>query len=279
MLYTTGNRFTWWVSNNTTPTGTPGTNRAPGANNVMSAYTQLLSALANDVYLVHIRITGANTSAAARDILVDIGVDPAGGSSYSVLVPYLLGSIATNDGCGQEYLFPIFIKAGSTVAARAQVNNATAGNCRIWITCFGLPTRPELVKSGSYVTAVGATSASSSGTAVTPGTSAAEGSWTSLGSSAEPHWWWQVGMGINDSTVSAQNYTIDLAKGDGSNKDIIFEDQMVLTSSAESMTRPLAAAAFNAYCETPASETIYGRMSASGTPDSNVSLIAYGVGG
>lgn len=279
MLYTSGNRWNWWVSNNSAPTGTPGTNRAPGTSNSKSAYTQVLSALAEDVYMIHLKFTQGNTSAAARDILADIGVDPAGGSSYTVLIPDLIVSCCQNDGNGVEYAFPLFIKAGSTVAVRAQVNNATAGNCRCWITCFGAPSRPELVKAGSYCTALTPTTASSSGVAITAGSAAAEGSWTLLGTPSDSHWWWQVGMGVNDSTMTALNYTLDIAHGDATNKDIIFEDIMVLTSSAEAQTRPAAQMLLNGYCEVPASENIYGRISCSGTPDSNISMIAYGVGG
>ncbi|MGH7949134.1 MAG: hypothetical protein ACREQF_07925, partial [Candidatus Binataceae bacterium] len=104
------------------------------AQNSKGSYAQVFTALAFDAYFIAIQINSNNAAAAARDTIIDIGVDPAGGTSYTVLIPDLLGSCASNlaaisatAGCGIWYYFPLWIKAGSTIGARASVNNATVG--------------------------------------------------------------------------------------------------------------------------------------------------------
>jgi hypothetical protein len=275
-----GNEWGWSVSNVTgQPDLTPGTDVTPGASNSMGSWTQTLSALAYDAYLVEILISGGSSSGSARDMLVDIGADPAGGSSYSVIIPTLLGSCAffVQSGPVLRYLFPLRIAAGSTIAARAQVNNGTAGGVDVQMACWGLPREPLAVKAGSFVTAYGITAASSSGTSVTSGTSS-EGSWTELGTvgSDENPWWWQVGMGVNDSSMSLRAYDADLAIGDGSNQDTIISGQRYITITSEALgcTRHVSAE-FHA----AVGAKVAGRLQCSGTPDSNLSMAAWAVGG
>lgn len=274
-----GDEFAFKTSNidGTRPAGGIGTSVTPG-NNTKGSWVQLLTALAYEVIDVEVHINSGNTSAAARDILVDIGYDPAGGSSYSVLIPDLLGSCAgTLTDIGPcVYHFPLKIPAGATVAARAAVNNATVGTVRVIIHVKGRPAHPAMHKVGTYVVAVGITSASSSGTAITAGTTS-DGTWTSLGSPSKPAWHWQLGFGVNDSTMTALAYFGDLSVGDGTNFSVIIKDMLWRTDSSERSSFYNPSSGCEKYVGT--SGVLYARLQCSGTADASLSMAAYGVGG
>jgi hypothetical protein len=285
MLWVPGgaSNFSWRVDSigTTRPAAALGATVTP-AQNSKGSYAQVFSALARDVFFLLININSNNVAAAARDTIIDIGVDPAGGTSYSVLIPDLLGSCASSlgalsatAGTGIWYGFPIWIKAGSTVGARASVNNATVGTCRVRGFAFGSPKRRDRVKVGTKVTAYGITAASSRGTLVTPGTTS-EGAWTSLGSITQPAWWWQLGVGVNDSTMGAVSYFADLGIGDASNKFAVIENEAVLSSGSEALSKE--GSMWGCEFDVPGSgQTVYGRLQCSGTADSNVSMAAYAV--
>lgn len=272
--------FEWWTSNNTgRPAAAMGTSITPG-NNTMGSYTQILSgaSVAQDVYGIYVMINSNTVSAAARNALVTIGVDPAGGTSYTDTIPTLLGSCAGAATVGGIwYYFPLWIRAGSSIAAQASVNNATVGTLRVYTQVFGQPTNPEAVKVGTYVDAFGVTTGTSSGTAITSGTTS-EGAWTALATSiSRSCWWWQIGMGVNDTTMAALVYAADLASGDASNKRVIIQDQLFNSSSAEALSSP----PMTVGCEmdVAAGVNVYGRLQCSGTADSSLSMAAYGLGG
>ena len=201
MLYVpSANDYKWKLSSQqgVRPAAAYGHSVTPG-NNVMGTWVQMVAgaSLTEDVWFIMINVNSGAVSAASRDMLIDIGVDPAGGSSYVVKIPYLLASSSapynvSHGGCW--FGFPLRIKAGSSIAARAQVNNATVGTVRVLAWVYGQPRRPETTRTGSFVRSFGQTTGSSSGTTTVPGTTA-DGTWVQLGSAlAEPLWWWQLGF-------------------------------------------------------------------------------------
>lgn len=265
----------------TRPGNSIGTSVTPVQNAQNGTYSQVLTALSYDCCGLWININSAGAASALRDMLVTIGVDPAGGTSYNVLIPNLIGrggSIATETcGNGVNYYFPIWIKAGSTVAARASVNNATVGTVRVWCRAFGLPSDARSLHVGTRVEAIGVVTATSEGTSVTSGTTA-EGAWASLGTTANDNWWFQAGMCAGDGTIANGIYFLDLAYGDGSNKDIIISDQSIVASTTTET--------FNWGVQTPmnmrevkAGTTMYGRLQCSGTVDTDPTVACWGLGG
>jgi hypothetical protein len=277
--------FEWSVGNMSTPGVSPGTSVTP-AQNAMGNWANLLGALAHDVFGVMVNINTGGVATKSRDILVNIGVDTAGGTSYATVIPYLLGSCAgsynliTTGGGGHWYYFPLFIKVGSTVAAQASINNATVGTVYVGIVCYGLPMRPCLEKVGSFVTAFGTTAASSAGTAVTSGSSGSKGNFTLLGTTTQDLWWWQLGIGCRSSAMAVLYYTADLATGaSASANKIIIPDKQFVTSTDETLS-VYGMQDVSAYSETPAGSKVYARIACNGaTPDANLSAIAYGLGG
>lgn len=274
------NSFEWWTSNNTgRPSAAMGTSITPG-NNTMGSYTQLLAgaSVTQDVFGILIQINSNAVAAAARDTLVTIGVDPAGGTSYTDTIQNLLGSCAApNTFGGINYYFPLWIRAGSSIAAKASVNNATVGTLRVYTQVLGQPTNPEAIKVGTYVDSFGVTTGSSNGTTVTSGTTS-EGSWTTLATSTSRScWWWQLGMGCNDSTMAALVYAADLGIGDGTTKRVVVNDMLAFADSSERLS--YGPYTFGCEFDAAAGVNVYGRLQCSGTADSGLSLAAYGLGG
>ena len=271
--YITGNVLT------TRPATAYGTVITP-AQNAYGSYTEILSdtSVTRDCYGILININSNNATTAARNTIVTIGVDTSGGTSYVTLIPDLLGSCAaplTITGAlgGIWYYFPVFIKNGTALAAKASVNNATVGTLRVACWLFGDPTHPHLIRCGQGVEAIGITAASSSGTAVTSGTTN-EGAWTSLGTTTRTCFAWQLGMGVNDGTMSAVSYNLDLAADNNATAPkIIIQDAMAASNSTEqfSLTQQ------DAYMDVASGATMYGRMQCSGTADASLSMAAYGV--
>lgn len=278
------------VALGTRPATNWGASITPG-NNTYGSYTSVQSAHTEDAYGILININSNNVSAAARDALVTIGFDPAGGTSFgglggvagneinhlvaSCAVAYLLGSAANTGGIW--YYFPLFIKAGTSIGAKASINNATVGTLRVATWLMTRPTNPKTLRCGSFVRTFGATTASSSGTAITPGTTT-KATYTQVGSAiAEPLWFWELGIGMNNATMPNNIYHCDLAVGSSTSANqTVIQDAFVAISSTEAIGKPVA----GAYWQAAVGDNVYVR--AQGGPnalDIGYSMIAYGVGG
>jgi hypothetical protein len=247
-----------------------------------SNYQEIFSAAAvtHDVYGIRISAGVLAVNAETRMVLFDVATDPAGGTSYSPVINNLaFMPITTTMAGANSFFFPLYIKAGSSIAIRAQCGTGgVSTQYRVWLYCK--PTRPEQWRVGTYVQTLGATTASTTGTAVTPGTTS-EGSWASIGTTTLPTWYWQAAVLIDDSTITANGvYDCDVGLSDsGFSYDVVIQGLSYYATSAESLV-PLAYPSFNECVrETPAGMAAYGRIQCSGTADSNVSMIVYALGG
>ena len=275
--------YQWQLSTtNARPASAYGTTVTP-AQNSKGTYAELIDGalVTEDVWGIYINVNSGDFAAEARCTLLDIGIDEAAGTSYSVVIPDLFcacsGDFITNGltHMGIHYFFPLFIKAGSSIAARASVEAATVRTLRCWATLFGRPRNPEVTPVGHSVTAYGVTAATSSGTTITPGTTS-EGAWTTLGTTTKDHWYWQQGFGISDATMNTFSYFVDLSAGDATTQRLLLENQMWTTDSGERTANRLLMA--QRYGHVKSGETIQGRAQCDGTlDDGTYSMIAYGL--
>lgn len=259
--------------------GDTGTSVTPGASNAEGSYTQVASSgnIAEDVYWMEIRCDAGATSAAAKNQLLDVGVDPAGGTSYTAVISNLIMGCSASLALGampRVFQFPLFIKVGSSVAVRIQGSSGTAGTVLVRARFWGRPNRPENAKRGSFSETIG-TITNSSGVAFTPGTGS-KGSWASLGTTTRDLWWWQLGVGVDDTTMSNQSGLFDLAYGDATNKVIIIPDNVHLFFNTEAISNEMQC---NCFKRVPGGSTLYVRGSVTVGPDSNYSAVAVGMGG
>jgi hypothetical protein len=262
------------------PTAAYGTTVTPG-NNTYGSWAQLLTATSEDADWIEININSISASATATDTLVTIGVDPAGGTSYTDLIPHLLATAASpyfgsNAVGGIWYRFPLRIRAGSTLAARASQNNASPSTGSVLVRLYR-QSRPDVgPRVGTYVKTFGEVTASSKGTDITSGTTA-EGAWTQLGSAvgADDHFFfWQIGIGQNAAAMSTGIQHVDLGIGDGTNYRTPILDETVSYNGSEMMS----AVYDGAYATVADGDKIYARAQGSGAA-TTLSAIAYAVGG
>lgn len=267
----------------TNPSATPGTGVIAGTGNALGSWVQIASSanISFDVYGFYVQFVGGSTSGASKQHLADIGIDPAGGTSYtSIISDFCCGSApgATQAG-SREHFFPLRIPAGSSVAARIRGSHATGSTVRMPFKFYGGLSAPGMFRSGSFSETLGADQANSKGTAFTPG-NAADGAWALLGTTVNDLWWWQLGHQIDNTTITSEYTYIELAYGDASNKTSIFRmmhgGTTVETAGFALQTQlvPLAA-----YCPVKAGTNIYIRGRCNNAPDSGYNANVVGIGG
>lgn len=267
-----------WGAN---PASTIGTAVTPGASNAEGSWTQVASSanIANDVYGFYMQIHSGASSNASKQHLLDIGVDPAGGTSYSPIISNLVCgcSPSLTVAGAKEHFFPMWIKSGSSVAVRIQGSNATAGTVRVAIRFYGKPSDPLWIPVCTYSETLG-TITNSSGTSFTPG-NGADGSWVSLGTTSRPLWWWQLGYQIDNGTITAEYTYLELAWGDSTNKHTMFKVMHGGTTTEScglaAQTQMLNIAAVN---PVPGGTEIFIRGRCNNAPDTGYNAVAVGCG-
>ena len=172
------------------------------------------SVINTDIYSMLLRIHSHFTSGATRPLVIDVGIDLAGGTSYTVLIPDLIVGNAGNfySRGGHRFSFPIHIPAGASLGIRGQSN--VTSSYRGALALYGKPTRPEMVSVGTYFEALGYTSAGL-GTALTPGVSGTWGDYVSLGTTTKDLWNFQVAYYVNNAVRSITAVTYELSYGVG----------------------------------------------------------------
>jgi hypothetical protein len=191
---------------------------AAGANADGTAVS-VIAALTHDVHYLTIGIGSAvSTTSVDTAALMDILVDPAGGTTWAAFIDDLVcgfcpamssGSI----GLSQYYHFPVWIKSGSSIGA--QVRSATASHgLQVVIWAYGEPSRPDAWWCGHQVESLGINAASSKGTDITPGSSTATFSWTNVGSATSGRYGAiQFGQNGSDGISAAQSYHTQIGIG------------------------------------------------------------------
>lgn len=276
------NEFNAVASYGTTRPGTTaafGTSLTPATTNAYGTAVQVGNDLTQDSYGMLVNANLVFTAGSFRQAAIEISVDYTGGTTYTPILSGIPISQADNYAAGGIwYYFPVFIPSGSAVAAaaRASTNTALGVNIR-YMTA---PSDPSMVKKASFIESIGLTlgAGTVTGVSVTPGTTA-EGAWTSIGTTTKRLWWWQIATQHSDTTMTALNYHVDLAVGDGTNFDIITSDYYVRTTGNESFQNlPLVTGVEKVV---PAGSTIYARVQNAGNNENAgaFQIVALGCGG
>ena len=167
-----------------------GTQVASGVSNADGSAVSVLSALAHDVeYLQIVLGTVTASSGIDNNALMDILIDPAGGTSWSVLIPSLGVGGLTAPVFGAApvppsgfYDFPIWIPAGASIGAQARCAAASLQTLSVMMRASGGNANPASWWCGQRVSAIGTDAANSRGTAHTSGASGSFSSWANFGS-------------------------------------------------------------------------------------------------
>jgi hypothetical protein len=262
-----------------TPSATPGTSITANATpNAEGSWTEILADLAQDCYWIELYVhTSSGTG--DRQILLDIGADPAGGTSYSAIISNIVvgnvGAVTTTGG-GQRFLFPYYLKATTAVAARIQCSQASI-TMRVAIRVIGQPSNSACVPVGQFSETIG-TITNSQGVGFTPG-NAADGSWQSLGTTAKAMWWWQLAFSVANGTITAEYTHVELAYGDVTNKRLIIKATHGGTTGETIGDLMMGNRSFSCFCPVPAGATLYVRGRCNNAPDTGYNAVAVGIGG
>ena len=254
----------------------PGTIVAPGTSNAEGSWVELLpdASITTDIQYITFGIWNGSSSAVAKNHLIDFGIDPAGGTSYVAFFSNLAcGMSSGTAGCASWFHFPVTMPAGSAGAFRIQGSDGTAGSPRIICRAYGKPSRPELWRKAAYSETVG-TITNSNGVSFTPG-NGSFGSWASLGTTAKKHFWAQLGMQIDNGTVTGEGCRVQLGIGDGTNMHVI-TDFLVNAASSEQLFREMQV---SCQWEIPAGAELWVRGYNSGAPVSGFNATAVLFGG
>lgn len=261
-----------------TPSATVGTLLTPGFNNVEGSWIQVASAanVTQAVYMMYMMILSQGGDGRPAVMMIDIGIDTAGGTNYTPIISNIAaGGSGSISNRGKAFVFPYLIPAGSSIAVRAQTN-ATSGAGRIAIDLFGQPdTTPIAV--GTIAETIGFTSGSQ-GTTFTPNQTT-YGSWTSLGTTSNSLWWWQLGINVDNPTVTGTGlHFVELAYGDVATKTTILKSVYNLGTN-ETTFDLISGNTFQCYRPLPAGSELWIRALTQNAPDTGFNATVIGIGG
>jgi hypothetical protein len=302
-LLTVPNSWGWIrtteTNTNDTPISTPGVALTAGAVGVKGAWTNIstynsVNTLDVECHFVTLEMHGRPTSTLSNAQLVDIGVDPAGGSSPTLVASNIAvgqsAYFADTEGVQVRAELPLCIPAGASVFARTAFSPNAANSAALIAAYFGAPSRPEAVWSGQFCESIGIANDGSvptncDATPVTPGNS---GSWTgSIGTAAGD--WHELGTAaqnlrhislfpqIRNATMAALHYFWELGIGDGATVVPIIKKIRASTTSSERVV--WKGRQGGAFFDIPAGTKIYARANCSGTSDTGWTAMALGIGG
>lgn len=249
--------------------------------NSEGAYSTLIAdtSITSDCYWMHVMVHTNSATTAARNVLLDLAVDPAGGTSFTNIISNIVvGDAPAPTAAGlKSYIFPYYIKAGSELGARIQSSIASVTS-RVAVRLYGQPTNPLMVPRGTISQTMG-TITNSNGQSFTPG-NAADGSWVDLGATSYPMWWWQLGYQIDNGTITAEYTYIEVAWGDASNKHTILKTTHGgTTAEVAAYITDSHLIMCEAYMPVPAGANIYIRGRCNNAPDTGYNATVIGIGG
>ena len=206
------------------------------------AWVDVLSATAFEGF--HLEVSVENTRASNTDTsaLADIGIDAAGGTSYTVLVPNILIGHAKETEGARGFQIPVYIPTGSTVAARTQ-SIVTSDTALIGVVLHGGVPADNPLPAHGLVVDYGTTIASSSGTTPANASLHTKGAWVELTSATtHPHRGLSVAVQGSDDVMGTRRHLFDIATGAATSEVVLIENMYVESSGGEIVTSYLPVA-------------------------------------
>lgn len=192
-----------------------------GTASVKGTAVELIASTAFDAYGMIVTAGGYGAAATASQGAMDILI---GAATEEVLIANLLmgycGTFATVAGKGhKQWFFPIYIPAGTRIAAQAAGARTTTA-FRVGVFLFGGDGCPPW-RCGSKVTTYGMGTVPD-GTAITPGASGAAGSWTQIAASTnEDHFAFCPSFQLTgDTTTNLRGINVDIGIGAATEEQI-----------------------------------------------------------
>ncbi len=205
-----------------------------GTANTKGSWTQILPALTFDAFYIY--ITALNTVASATDtsLLLDVGIDPAGGTSYIVVVPNILFGFSFDvDQMRQDFAIPVYMPTGSTVAARIQSVITSETTDVAFQVVGGIPSDNPFPPVGLIVD-YGTNTSDSGGVAGSNADANTKSAWVEITpATTHPH----RGIGFakqgNTDAMSSSNWFADIGIGSAGSEVVLIGDLYWKTTTSE----------------------------------------------
>ena len=279
LAHTPGPAFQFAADNLTgTPsaTGLAGTAFAYGGSNADGSAVGVLGALDQDACYLVVGFAGGASTGEDGSSLVDILIDPAGGTSWASLVDDLAAGCSPTQSATVPamcwYHLPLYIPAGATLGVQGRRNGATASSGRCIVQVFGAPSRPDQWWCGQGVEGIGINAASSKGTSHTPGSTGVYSAYATVGTSAKRHGAIQFTVNGADNNMLARGYywQIGISGAQAPGTPTYYHT----SSGAEVITRTGHAGPI--FCDFPEGTTYQTRATCNGTSEAH-DVAIYGV--
>jgi hypothetical protein len=236
--------------------------------------TEIIASTNFEAFLVEVFCSEHGTAGTASQACLDILI---GAATEEVLIPDLLAGysgagIAARVG-PKRWMFPLYIPAGSRLSARI-ASNRTSQTARVGIILYGGQSM-GLLPYGTKVVTYGIGSVPN-GTAITPGASGAEGSWTQItASTTEDHIALVPSFTVQGDTTTANlSHFVDLGFGAATEEEIA-QSYIYRTDSNEYQEGPINP--MPCFKDIPSGTRLTMRASCSGTNDSGYHCAVHGV--
>jgi hypothetical protein len=238
-----------------------------GSAHALGTKVEVFASTTHDTTLVRIALAETQAAATRTDALCNIyvGADTA----EQVLIPNLAAGWSGHSP--KFYEFPLFIPAGTRISADLQAL-IVSDTAEVLMELFGGGS--PIGWCGSRVECVGADTASSIGTSVTPGTTS-EGSFTSIGTTVNE--WRYIfpyvqGM-LADSNIQSQMIALDIGVGGSIYKGL--EEFWFASSSNENVWPGMGNV--GRFSVIPASTALQARGQVEGATAEAFDVLIYGV--
>ena len=248
--------------------------------NVDGTAVTVLSALARDACYLVLSFAQTSGIGVPPQVMADILIDPAGGTSWSSLIDDLLvgsaGNLNSSGGTGANlyFHFPLWIPAGASIGVQARRAHTTAltGQIQAWV--YGEPKRPDQWWCGQKVESLGINAASSSGTGHVPAAVGAFSTWATIGTSTKRYGALQFSVGGTDS--NSLNGVTYWQMGVGGEQIPGTPTVLTATTTAETMSR--SGCHQPIWCDLPSGTAIQTRaQGSSASPGESHDVAFYGV--
>lgn len=255
-----------------------GTLITSGAANTAGTWTQIHAGAtyAVDYFVLNINAVETSADVIAANTLncyIDIGIGASSGAVMTICEK-LGGSQA--QGLGVNYFLPIRIPPDTPIWARHQ-NTAASAKAGVNISMFGGNMNPGSFPNFSGLVALGATTASTTGTAITPGATSAEGAWTQIVASTTSDYGGLMAsplFNVDTTLTSLLTTVIDVGFGASGQEKIVGENvtRQILISANEQKD----AVCYPTFTGIPVGSRLVARASGSAAADGTNSIILYG---
>ncbi len=221
-------RFLSVVGSNTNPT--PTTVTASASANTKGSWVEVHSETVYDfdIYYLILVYEGTHAAATYDGIVVDIGYDASGGTTYIVAVPDILVGSASADSPdgGLSIGFPVHIPNGSAIAARCQ-STTGSDTVEVGIQLYGGSIDGEPHPPQGPIVAYGVTTSSDTQGTVLPSNSGANSlsAWQEITSATtHPHRGLVLGLELSGTEAPSEEFLFDVATG-ASSSEVILADR------------------------------------------------------